>query len=135
MTMSSDEWYNLALDLEEANATEEAMHFYQKAIIADVDNQAMDAHVNLGRLYQLEGNKLLAESHYESALLVSPDHQLALYNMGTLLDEEEKYDEAMEHYMKATTVKDAYYNMSRICESRGDEFSAHRYMRIYRSMQ
>ncbi len=126
--LDSDDWYNLALDLEDIDLSQ-AQDAYRRAIELDVDN--VDAHVNLGRLLQLRGRLASAQRHYRIALKKSPNHQLALYNLGTLLDETDELDSAMAHYQKASLVPDAHYNLARIYEMRGDEFSAYRHFRIY----
>ncbi len=132
--MKADEWYNIGLDLEELGSTEEALYMYEQAIAADTANSMGDAHVNIGRIQQIQGNIDEAKQRYEIALLLNPDHHLAAYNLGTVYDEKDDYVHAIEMYKKAVTVADSYYNLSRICEMQGDEFSAVRYMRIYKRM-
>lgn len=129
--LSSDEWYNLGLDLEEVDPRK-APEAYSRAIALD-DNNA-DAHVNLGRLLQLAGNLKGAKKHYHRALEAVPDHQLAFYNLGTVFDELEEVEQAAEYYRRALGVPDAHYNLARICELRGDEVSALRHMRQYRRL-
>lgn len=129
--LDSDEWYNLGLDLEEVDPAK-APDAYTRAIELNPGNA--DAHVNLGRLYQLKGNLKLAKRHYERALAAVTNHQLALYNLGTVYDELEDVDKAAEFYRRAPAVPDAHYNLSRICEIKGDELSALRYMRQYREL-
>ena len=129
--LDSDEWYNLGLDLEEVDA-DKAPDAYKQAIRLEPKNA--DAHVNLGRLYQLDGNLKLAKRHYELALTARPGHQLAYYNLGTVFDELDETEKAAEFYEQAPAIPDAHYNLARICELRGDEVSAHRHMRHYRDL-
>jgi len=129
--LDSDEWYNLGLDLEEVDP-EKAPEAYARALELDPSNA--DAHVNLGRLLQLAGNLKLAKRHYELALRNTPNHQLAYYNMGTVFDELEEIDRAADYYRRAPAVPDAHYNLSRICELKGDELAARRHMRHYRRL-
>jgi tetratricopeptide (TPR) repeat protein len=133
ITMNANDWYNLGRDLEDCNSIDEAIHAYNQAIVADTSNDMADAHVNLGRLYHLQNNNKEARSHYETALLMDPDHHLAKYNLGIIYEDVE-ISVAMKLYKEATTVRDAYYNLARICEIQGDEFSAFRYLRIYDNM-
>ncbi len=130
-TMSSDEWYNLGLDLEELDL-DKAPDAYRKALEMDPGNA--DAHVNMGRLYQLKGNLRHARRHYQFALRAVPNHQLANYNMGTIYDELDELEKAAEYYERAPSVPDAHYNLARISELRGDEVSALRHMRHYREL-
>jgi tetratricopeptide (TPR) repeat protein len=128
-SLDSDEWYNLGLDLEDANSPR-AADAYTKSLELNPHNA--DAHVNLGRLLQLRGDLKRAKQHYERALDLSPSHELALYNLGTVFDEQNELDMAADYYRRAPRVPDSHYNLSRISELRGDELSARRYMRSYR---
>ena len=89
--LNSDEWYNLGLDLEEVEP-EKAPEAYKEALRLDPKNA--DAHVNLGRLFQLKGNLKHAKRHYELALTARPGHQLAYYNLGTVFDELDEIEKA-----------------------------------------
>ena len=129
--LDSDEWYNMGLDLEEADP-EKAPDAYRQAIRLDPKNA--DAHVNLGRLYQLEGDLKHAKRHYELALTARSGHQLAYYNLGTVFDELDEVDKAADYYQKAPGIPDAHYNLARIRELQGDEVSALRHMRHYRDL-
>ena len=129
--LDSDEWYNLGLDLEEVEP-DKAPHAYKQAIRLDPKNA--DAHVNLGRLYQLRGDLKHAKRHYELALTARPGHQLAYYNLGTVFDELDETDKAQDFYVRAPGIPDAHYNLARICELKGDEVSALRHMRHYRDL-
>ncbi|MEJ2090542.1 MAG: tetratricopeptide repeat protein [Gammaproteobacteria bacterium] len=113
----SDEWYNLGLDLEEVDP-DRAPEAYRRAIEMNPDNA--DAHVNLGRLMQLKGNLKLAKRHYEKALHAVANHQLAFYNLGTVFDELDEVDKAAD--------------LARIYEIQGDELSAQRHLRSYRTL-
>lgn len=127
----SDAWYNLGLDLEELEPAR-APEAYERAI--ELNPRNADAYVNLGRLQQLRGDQESARRNYELALALNTDHQLALYNLGTIYDELDQLDRALEYYRRAINVPDAHYNLARICELRGDELSARRHIREYRRM-
>lgn len=129
--LGADEWYNLGLDLEELDPSR-APEAYARAIA--LDSQHADAHVNLGRLHQLQGDLRLAKRHYQLALAAVSDHQLANYNMGTVFDELEETNTAATYYLQAPKVPDAHYNLARIFEMRGDEVSSLRHLRKYRQL-
>jgi hypothetical protein len=129
--MTGDEWYNLGLDLEEADL-DKAPEAYRRALELDPENA--DAHVNAGRLHQLKGNLRHAKRHYETALRLTPEHQLANYNLGTIFDELDELDRARVYYERATGIPDAHYNLARIAELDGDEISARRHMHRYREL-
>ncbi len=129
--ISSDAWYNLGLDFEESDVAR-APEAYRRAIEADPAN--VDAHVNAGRLHQLSGNLRNAKRHYELALRLAPEHQLANYNLGTIFDELDELPKAAEYYRKAQAIPDAHYNLARIAELSGDEMTTRRHMRRYREL-
>jgi tetratricopeptide (TPR) repeat protein len=129
--LDSDDWYNLGLDLEEIDP-DRAPEAYLRAIALDPTNA--DAHVNLGRMYQMKGQLKAARRYYRKALEFVSDHQLALYNLGTLFDELEELDTAAEYYRQALRIPDAHYNLARICEIRGDELAALRHLRRYQQL-
>ena len=126
--LSSDEWYNLGLDLEEVDIGK-APECYRRALQLDPENA--DAHVNLGRLHQLEGDFKRAKRHYGLAMGVAAEHQLAHYNLGTIFDELDELKQAADHYGMAPDVPDAHFNLARICRLAGDQVSALRHMRRY----
>ncbi len=129
--MSGDDWYNLALDLEDV-AAEQAEQAYRKSIALNDANA--DAHVKLGRLEQLKNDLESAAAHYQRALELQPDHELANYNLGTLFDDRHELDRAMRCYERAPNVADAHYNLARLFEIKGDEVSAMRHYRRYRQL-
>ncbi len=129
--LTSDDWYNLALDLEEAEP-DKAPQAYLRALELNPNNT--DAQVNLGRLCQLRGNLKQARRHYKLALEIAPEHQLANYNMGTIYDELDEFETAREFYVRACDIPDAHYNLARLFEVRGDELAALRHMRAYRRL-
>ena len=129
--LDSDDWYNFGLDLEEV-APEKAPEAYTRSINLNPANA--DAHVNLGRLYQVRGDLKHAKRHYRLALDAVPEHQLALYNLGTVFDELDELDTAVDYYRQAASIPDAHYNLARIFEVRGDELSYLRHMLRYQSL-
>ena len=81
--LTGDQWYDLGLDFEEVDIGR-APHCYRQALKLNPDNA--DAHVNLGRLYQLDGDFKRARRHYKLATEIVGEHQLAHYNLGTIFD-------------------------------------------------
>ena len=130
-TLSSDDWYNLGLDMEEVDPSR-APEAYRRSIALDPSNA--DAHVNLGRLYQIGGDLKRAKRHYRRALESTPEHELACYNMGTVFDELEESDIALGYYRRAASIPDAHYNLARIFGLRGDELSSLRHLKRYRQL-
>lgn len=128
-TLDTDDWYNIGLDLEETEPAR-APAAYRRALALDGGN--VDAHVNLGRLYQICGDLKNAKRHYQTALEAAPEHQLAIYNLGTVFDELDELDSALDCYRRAPNIPDAHYNQARIFELRGDELGRARHMRRYK---
>ncbi len=129
--LDSDDWYNLALDFEDSEPAK-APDAYGRAIALNANNA--DAHVNLGRLLQVDGDLRRATRHYQAALAAVPEHQLAYYNLGTVFDELGELNKAMSFYRQAPGVPDAHYNLARIFDLRGDELASLRHMRKYKAM-
>ncbi len=129
--MSSDDWYNLALDLEELSPGD-APDAYRRSIELNAENA--DAWVNLGRLLQLDGRLDEALECYGRALDLEPGHQLARYNLGTVHDERGDLDAAVRCYQQAAEVADAHYNLARIYEMQGNELAAVRHLRRYNEL-
>lgn len=130
--MSSDDWYNLGLDLEDISP-KDACVAYEHAVRLDVRNA--DAHVNVGRLLQMQGNFPAAARHYEQAIEAAPEHELAHYNLGTVHDEQQRRLDAIACYQKAPNVADAHYNLARLYEIGGDELSALRHFRKFQTLE
>ena len=128
---TSDDWYNLGFELEEVDRGR-AVRAYVEAIKLDASN--IDAHINLGRLFQLDGDLKRAKHLYSKALRIDPDHQIAIYNMGTIYDELNETDNAVLYYQRAHVVARAHYNLGRIFEMRGEELKSKQYYKRYRQL-
>ncbi len=130
--LSSDEWYNLGLDLEDISPVD-ALEAYVRAVALDTGNA--DAHVNHGRLEQMRGALDEAIEAYRAALLHAPKHELAHYNLGTVYDERGEFELATQCYLNAPGVADAHYNLARLYEMTGDEVSSQRHLRRSRQLE
>ena len=80
----------------------------------------------------MRGDLKRAKRHYQRALRAVPAHQLAFYNLGTVFDELDELDTALDYYCQAPNVPDAHYNQARIFEMRGDQLAFARHMREYK---
>ena len=129
--LDSDDWYNLGLDFEDSEPAK-APAAYGRAIALNANNA--DAHVNLGRLLQVDGDLRRATRHYQAALAAVPEHQLAHYNLGTVFDELGELNRAMGFYRQAPGVPDAHHNLARIFDLRGDELASLRHMHRYKTL-
>lgn len=133
-------WYELALDLE-SRSPAEAVDAYRRALALDPD--MADAHVNLGRLHHLAGERGLAEAQYREAVGLAPDDPTPHFNLGVLLEEQGRRDEAVHAYEQALKrdpeFADAHCNLGLLLESMGRAQDAMRHLmsarELYRTTQ
>ena len=129
--LSSDDWFDLGVDLE-AVSPEDAPAAYKRAI--GLEPEHADAHVNLGRLLQESGQYDEAEEHYKLALKADNQNALAAFNLGTLLEDAGRIHDAISAYKNAAAFADAHYNLSRLYELVGQHSEALKHLRTYRSL-
>ena len=129
------EWYEHGLDLE-ASTPEEAIHAYEQAI--GLDPGMADAHVNLGRLFHLKGERGRAEAHYRDAVRLAPDDPTSHFNLGVLLEEQKRREEAVHAYSQAIArdpeFADAHCNLGLLLESLGRAQDAMRHLMTAREL-
>ena len=133
--LTAEDWYNLALDLEGASPLE-ARAAYERALEGDPGRA--DAHVNLGRLYHLAGERGRAEAHYRDAVRLAPDDPTPHFNLGVLLEEQGRRDEAVHAYRQAVgrdaDFADAHCNLGLLLESLGRTQDAMRHLMAARDL-
>jgi tetratricopeptide (TPR) repeat protein len=127
------EWFDLGCELE-ASSPEQARSAYRRAVEAD-DGHA-DAHLNLGRLLHEAGDLRGAEGCYRRALEQAPEEATAAFNLGVVLEDQRRGDEAIASYELAVAADpdfhDAYHNLVRLHEQRGDKAAAVRVLKRLR---
>ena len=129
--MSSDDWFDLGVDLE-AVSPDDAPAAYMRAL--ELDPSHSDAHVNIGRLLQEAGQLESAEEHYQEALAAEEDNMLAAFNLGTLYEDMGRIEEAISVYKRAGNLADAHYNLSRLYELVGQHGAALEHLKAYRNL-
>lgn len=129
--LSPDDWFDLGVDLE-AVSPADAPTAYLRALALDPSHS--DAHVNLGRLLQEEGNHRAAEEHYQLALKADPDNALATFNLGTLYEDLGRIEDAIHTYKQVTNLADAHYNLSRLYEMIGEPAQALKHLKVYKNL-
>lgn len=132
---SAEEWYEVALE-RESDSPEEAIEAYRRTLARD---PAMaDAHVNLGRLYHLAGERGRAEAHYRDAVRLSPDDPVPHFNLGVLMEEQGRREEAAHAYLQAVSrdpdFADAHCNLGLLLESLGRRQEAARHLMAARDL-
>jgi tetratricopeptide (TPR) repeat protein len=132
---TAEHWYDLAVELE-ATSPLEAIAAYQHTL--DRDPSIADAHVNLGRLYQLTGERGRAEAHYRDAVRLAPDDPVPHFNLGVLLEELGRRDEAAHAYGQAVNrdpeFADAHCNLGLLLESLGRAQEAMKHLMTAREL-
>jgi tetratricopeptide (TPR) repeat protein len=134
-SMSADEWYDTALDLE-AVSVESAEAAYRHALAVEPGHP--DAHLNLGRLFHESGRLDEAEEHYRAATAADPGSARARYNLGVVLEDLGRNAEAMSAYREALRLDEglatAHFNLSKLCEANGDEAEALGHLLAYKRL-
>ena len=74
------------------------------------------AHINLGTLYYNRQDFVAAEKHYRLAVEADPRYALAYFDLGNVLDETGRIEDAIVAYRTAVqlapTYADAHYNLA-----------------------
>jgi DNA-binding transcriptional MerR regulator len=129
------EWFDLAAELEESSP-DDAREAYTRALALDPDYA--DAHVNLGRLLQLEGRIAEALEHYSCSLRAGTTDPTAAFNLGTALETLGRWTEAIQIYHHALAMDrefaDAHFNLARLYEQTGRRVAALRHLREYQKL-
>jgi len=135
-SLDSEEWFDLALDLEAVGEVARAEEAYREALRANQKNA--DAHINIGRLQLESGDAAGAEQHFRSALAARPDDAIGNYNIAVALEELKRGAEALLHYQRTVkldpTFADAHYNLAILYERDGNDKAALRHLSRYRSL-
>jgi tetratricopeptide (TPR) repeat protein len=133
--MSTDEWYDSALDLE-AVSVDQAMDAYRAALALDANFS--DAHLNLGRLLHEVGRVEEAEHHYRQAVESDPESARAAYNLGVVLEDRGALKDACHAYLEAVRLdRDlavAHFNLSRLFEAEGQKQQALSHLAEYKRL-
>jgi tetratricopeptide (TPR) repeat protein len=102
-----------------------------------MDPAHAEARINLGRLLHEAGRLKDAEAQYRIVLAKGP-HALASFNLAVVLEDLGRTDEAIAAYQATLaadpTSEDAYFNLARIYERRGERAAALRALKTYRSL-
>jgi tetratricopeptide (TPR) repeat protein len=119
-SLSAEDWYEHAAELE-ADSPEQALRAYEQAV--DLDPGHAEAHLNLGRMLHLAGDRGRAEPHYREAVKLDSADPTPHFNLGVLLDEIGRKDEAILAYRQAIKrdpdFADAHCNLGLLLESLG----------------
>jgi tetratricopeptide (TPR) repeat protein len=133
--LNAEQWFDLACELEKTSP-EESRRAYREALALDFS--LVEAHINLGRLYQEAAEDEKAERHYRAAIAQDPHPTLAYFNLGVLLEQCGRIKEAVAAYEDALvndpSLADAHYNLGLIFEAQGRRAEAFRHLRAARKL-
>ena len=133
--LSAEEWYEIGCELETTEPAR-ARDAYERALA--LDPLMADAHVNLGRVLHVAGERGRAEPHYREAVKLDPDDPTPHFNLGVLLEESGRRDEAVLAYRQAIVrdpdFADAHCNLGLLLESLGRRQEAFRHLMTARQL-
>jgi len=133
--LSAEEWYEIGCELE-ASAPDRARDAYEHALA--LDPLMADAHVNLGRVLHVAGERGRAEPHYRQAVKLDPDDPTPHFNLGVLFEEVGRKEEAVLAYRQAIVrdpdFADAHCNLGLLLESLGRRQEALRHLMTARQL-
>ncbi len=93
---------DLGNDLMDSQRYDEAIAAYRKAL--DIDTRDVDVRVDMGTCYRRIGKPDTAVNEFRKALEINPNHQMALRNLGIVLEYDMKDKkgaiQAFERYLK-----------------------------------
>jgi tetratricopeptide (TPR) repeat protein len=133
--LNAEQWFDLAYELEKTSP-EESRRAYREALALDFS--LIEAHINLGRLYQEAAEFDKSERHYRAAIAQDPHPTLAYFNLGVLFEERGRIEEAVAAYEDALandpSLADAHYSLGLIFEVQGRRSDAFKHFRAARKL-
>lgn len=137
--LDAEDWYELGYELE-ATAPREAGRAYRRAL--DMDPTHADAHLNLGRLVHEAGERRdleAAEHHYRQVLALRPGDATGWFNLGVVLQDQDRTDRAMAAYRRCLeadpSLADAHFNLAGLLSDDGDRAGAVRHLKAYKALR
>jgi tetratricopeptide (TPR) repeat protein len=113
-------WWERGVELQD-QAHEAACRAYEEAI--RLDPSLVEAHVNLGRLYQEEGKLDEAEASYRRAIHRRPDFTVAYFNLGVVFEDRGQDEAAIAAYQRTLQLdsrfQPAHCNLAELYERQG----------------
>jgi tetratricopeptide (TPR) repeat protein len=132
---TAEEWFDKALHLEDDDP-KAAQSAYEHAV--ELEPAYSAAWINLGRLLHTRHDEKKAELVYRRALQECGPDSVLLFNLGVVLEDLGKLDEAIDAYQSAITedpaLADGHFNLARLYEAQGKEQHALRHLGQYRRL-
>jgi tetratricopeptide (TPR) repeat protein len=106
---------------EHPSTHDEAIRTYLRVLEIEPDHAA--THINLGTLYYNRQDFVSSERHYRAAVAADARYALAYFDLGNVLDETDRIQDAVVAYRSAIqlapTYADAHYNLALAYERLG----------------
>jgi tetratricopeptide (TPR) repeat protein len=132
---TAEQWFDKALGLEDADARA-AQTAYERAL--ELAPDLVSAWINLGRLLHARHEEKKAEAVYRRGLRECGPNAVLLFNLGVVLEDLDRIDEAIEAYQRAIAenpnMADGHFNLARLYEMQGKEQHAIRHLGQYRRL-
>ncbi len=96
------------------------------------DPLTAEEHINLGYIYEKQGNPDLAEEEYKKAIKKDGKNYIAHFNLGNIYAQREEYEKAERHYKKALKLKedpDVLNNLAYVLNKLGQKEEALLYIK------
>lgn len=130
---TADEWFEIALEHEEAERPEEAGRAYREALL--VGGPSAEIAFNLGNVLYSLGRWEEALSRFQQAVEVDPEYAEAWNNLSSVHAQFEEWPDAIEAGCKALQLApdfaDAHYNLAEAYHASGRDAEARRHARAY----
>lgn len=132
---TADHWFERALELETVD-TKAAQAAYERAV--EMEPDFVSAWINLGRLLHHRHDEKKAEIVYRRAVQECGADPILMFNLGVVLEDLGKTDDAIDAYQSAITedpnLADGHFNLARLYEAQGKEQHAIRHLGQYRRL-
>ena len=106
--LTIDQTFALAIQNHQNNNLQDAQDYYQKVL--ELDPNVVEAHYNLGVIFQGLGEHQKAKDCYEKAIAIDPNYVDAQYNLGVLFRNLGEHQKAKEYFEKIIKINPNYAN-------------------------
>jgi tetratricopeptide (TPR) repeat protein len=132
---TADDWFDKALELEDTDI-KAAQAAYERVV--ELEPDYVGAWINLGRLLHARHDEKKAEIVYRRGLQECGADPVLMFNLGVVLEDLGKIDDAIEAYQAALSedpnMADGHFNLARLYEAQGKEQHAIRHLGQYRRL-